>query len=188
MNYVVKNEELVFDQFLKIYKAEVTHDSFNSETSITSTRLALDRGNAIAVLLYEKDTDSFLFIKQYRYPSSRHNHPWMLEIPAGAVDKDETANEAAIREVQEEIGYQVDDLEFIVEYFPSPGMLSEQISIFYGEVTTEQKTSKGGGSDVEKEDIQLVKIPRSEIKDKLKKHHFQNSISIISLQWYLLNK
>jgi ADP-ribose pyrophosphatase len=188
MQYQVNKEELVFDEFLKIYKVEVTHDSFDSDTSITSTRLALDRGNAIAVLLYEKDTDSFLFIKQFRYPSARHGHAWTIELPAGAIDKEETAEQAAIREVKEEIGYHIGDLEFIVEYFPSPGMLSEQISIFYGEVSSSQKTSKGGGSVSEKEDIQLVKIPRSEIKDKLKNHFFNNSISIISLQWYLLNK
>lgn len=188
MQYHVNKEELVFDEFLKIYKAEVTHDSFNHNKPITSTRLALDRGNAIAVLLYEKDTDSFLFIKQYRYPSARHGHPWTLELPAGAIDKNETALKAAIREVEEEIGYEITELDFIVEYFPSPGMLSEQINIFYGEVTSNQKTSKGGGSIAEKEDIQLVKIHKSEIKEKLKTRFFNNSISIISLQWYLLNK
>jgi ADP-ribose pyrophosphatase len=82
----------------------------------------------------------------------------------------------------------VDQLEFMVAYFPSPGMLSEQISIFYGEVTSGQKTSKGGGSISEKEDIELVKIPRSEIHQKLQERFFNNSISIIGLQWYLLNK
>jgi ADP-ribose pyrophosphatase len=188
MRYNINKEELVFDDFLKIYKAEVTHDSFHSNQEINATRLALDRGNAIAVLLYEKDTDSFLFIRQYRYPSARHGHPWTLEIPAGAIDTNESAKEAAIREVKEEIGYQIDRLEFIVEYFPSPGMLSEQISIFYGEVTSSQKTSKGGGAVSEKEDIELVKISRSEIQQKLKNRFFNNSISIISLQWYLLSK
>ncbi|MEN8817126.1 MAG: NUDIX hydrolase [Nonlabens sp.] len=188
MKYHIKEEELVFNDFLKIYKAEVTHDSFNSDQKITATRLALDKGNAIAVLLYEKDTDSFLFIKQFRYPSSRHGHAWTIELPAGAIDKDETAEQAAIREVEEEIGYQVTDLKLIVEYFPSPGMLSEQISIFYVEVTSLQKISKGGGSTSEKEDIELIKIPRVEIKDKLNNHFFNNSISIIGLQWFLLNK
>jgi ADP-ribose pyrophosphatase len=188
MRYNINKEELVFDNFLKIYKAEVTHDTFNSDKKITASRLALDKGNAIAVLLYEKDTESFLFIRQFRYPSARHGHPWTLELPAGAVDANETAQQAAIREVEEEIGYQVDQLEFIVAYFPSPGMLSEQISIFYGEVTSSQKTSKGGGSISEKEDIELVKISRSEIQQKLKNRFFNNSISIISLQWYLLSK
>lgn len=188
MKHHINNEEQVFNDFLKIYKAEVTHDSFHNEKPITSTRLALDRGNAIAVLLYEKDTDSFLFIRQYRYPSARHGHPWTIEIPAGAVDTDESIEEAAIREVREEIGYQINRLEFIVEYFPSPGMLSEQISLFYTEVTSDQKTSKGGGAVSEKEDIELVRIPRREIKQKLQDGFFNNSISIISLQWYLLHK
>jgi ADP-ribose pyrophosphatase len=188
MKHKIQKEEKVFDDFLKIYKAEVTHEAFNTDQEITATRLALDRGNAIAVLLYEKDTDRFLFIRQFRYPSARHGQPWTLEIPAGSIDDNESAKEAAIREVREEIGYQIDQLQFIVEYFPSPGMLSEQISIFYGEVTSNQKIAKGGGSVSEKEDIELVKISRREIRQKLEAGFFNNSISIISLQWYLLNK
>jgi ADP-ribose pyrophosphatase len=188
MNYTISNEKKILDDFIKIYKAIVTHDTFNSTNQITASRLALDRGNAIAVLLYEKDTDSFLFIKQFRYPSARHGHPWSIEIPAGSIDGTETAMQAAIREVKEEIGYEIDHLEFVIEYFPSPGMLSEQINIFYGEVTSKQKTFKGGGSVSEKEDIQLIKIPRKELKTKLQERYFNNSISIISLQWYLLNK
>lgn len=188
MKHTINKEEKIFDHFLKIYKAQVTQDSFDGKKEITTTRLALDRGNAIAVLLYEKDTDSFLFIHQYRYPSSRRDQGWIVEIPAGAIDNNETAKNAAIREVKEEIGYEIESLEFIVEYFPSPGMLSEQISIFYGEVTSSQKTTKGGGATSENEDIELIKIPRSDIKQKLKDRYFNNSISIISLQWYLLNK
>lgn len=188
MKHKIQKEEKVFNNFLKIYKAEVTHESFNTDQEITATRLALDRGNSIAVLLYEKDTDSFLFIRQFRYPSARHGQPWTIEIPAGSIDGNESAKEAAIREVKEEIGYQIDQLQFIVEYFPSPGMLSEQISIFYGEVSSIQKTSQGGGSISEKEDIELVKISKREIRQKLEEGFFDNSISIISLQWYLLNK
>lgn len=188
MKHKIQKEEKVFDDFLKIYKAVVTHETFNTDQEITTTRLALDRGNAIAVLLYEKDTDSFLFIRQYRYPSARHGQPWTLEIPAGSIDTNESAKDAAIREVREEIGYQIDQLQFIVEYFPSPGILSEQISIFYGEVTSNQKIAKGGGSISEKEDIELVKISRQEIRQQLEEGCFNNSISIISLQWYLLNK
>ena len=101
MKHKIQKEEKVFDDFLKIYKAEVTHESFNTDQEITATRLALDRGNAIAVLLYEKDTDSFLFIRQFRYPSARHGQPWTLEIPAGSIDQNESTKEAAIREVKE---------------------------------------------------------------------------------------
>lgn len=188
MKHTINQEEKVFDQFLKIYKAQVTQDSFDGKKEINSTRLALDRGNAVAVLLYEKDTDSFLFIRQFRYPSSRRDQGWIVEIPAGAIDKNESAEKAAIREVKEEIGYEIESLEFIIEYFPSPGMLSEQISIFYGEVASSQKTLRGGGATSENEDIELIKIPRNDIKQKLNNRFFNNSISIISLQWYLLNK
>jgi ADP-ribose pyrophosphatase len=187
MNYTIETEDLVFDDFLKVHKATVNHDRFD-HGEMRVKRLALDRGDSIAVLIKELDTESFIFTKQFRYPSSRRSQPWMLEIPAGAVDQDEHPEAAARRETQEETGYNIDSLEKITTYFPSPGMASEQITLFYAEVNSKDKIEKGGGSAQENEDIAIIKIPAREIRAKLKDGFFNNSISIISLQWYLLNK
>jgi ADP-ribose pyrophosphatase len=188
MNYTILKEEKILDEFLQVYKAKVKHDSYDSKKTITSTRLALDRGDSVAVLIYEKDTDCFLFTEQFRYPSARRDCPYMLELVAGAVDEGESPEQSGMREIEEEIGYTVNSLQLIHTYFPSPGMSAEQIFLYYAEVRSSDKKSSGGGSKNEKEDIKLTKLLRKQIPQKLKQGFFNNSITIIGLQWYLLHK
>ncbi|MGB3592508.1 MAG: NUDIX hydrolase [Nonlabens sp.] len=188
MKYKIIKEDLVFDDFLKIYKSRICHDSFSTNETITVDRLCLERGNAVAVLLYESDTDSFLFTKQFRYPAARRSQRWSLELAAGVIDKDETAAGAARREVLEELGYEITELETVHQYFPSPGVSSELITIFYAAVSQAQQLKEAGGSKDEQEDIKLVKIPRLEALQLLEDQKFNNSITLIGMQWYALNQ
>ncbi|MDP5100563.1 MAG: NUDIX hydrolase [Nonlabens sp.] len=187
MSKILK-EEQVFNDFFTVLKAQVTYKGVDSKKDITATRLCLERGDSVAVLLFEKDTDSFLFTKQYRYPSARREKPIMVELVAGSLTQGENPQECARREVKEELGYEVKTMQLITTYFPSPGGCSEQIHLFYSEVDTTAKIQKGGGVETEQESIELVKIPKSEIRDKLQSGFFNNSISIIGLQWYLLSQ
>jgi ADP-ribose pyrophosphatase len=186
MNHRVLKEDKILDEFFQVYKAEVEHDTYNSDRTIKATRVALDRGDSAAVLIYEKDTDSFLFTEQYRYPSSRRDCPFMLELVAGAVDQGEQPEQSGIREIQEEIGYEVSSLKLIHEYFPSPGMSAEKIYLYFTIVNSSDQKHKGGGSISEKEDIKLIKLSRKQALKKLQSSFFNNSITIIGLQWFFL--
>ena len=187
MDYKIRDEKVVLDDFLKVFKATVEHDSY-SGASIKAKRLALDRGDSVAVLIYEKDTDSFLFTEQFRYPSARRKIPFILELVAGAVEDGERPESSALREIEEEIGYEADQLTLIHRYFPTPGMSAEVINLFYTEVLSVQKSYNGGGAKSEQEDIKLVKLSRKRVFEKLSNQEFNNSITIIGLQWFLLNK
>lgn len=187
MSKILK-EEQVFNDFFTILKAQVTYKGVGSKKEIEATRLCLERGDSVAVLLYEKDTDSFLFTRQYRYPSARREKPMMVELVAGSLTQGENPQECARREVKEELGYEVETMQLITTYFPSPGGCSEQIHLFYSEVHSVAKTTKGGGLETEQESIELIKIPRPEIREKLQRGYFNNSISIIGLQWFLLSQ
>jgi ADP-ribose pyrophosphatase len=171
-----------------VYKAQIEHDTYDSNHQVKVTRVALDRGDSVAVLIYEKDTDQFLFTEQYRYPSSRRDCPFILEIVAGALDSNETPEKSAIREVDEEIGYQVSQLQLLHEYFPSPGMSAEKVYLFYAEVHSNDKYHPGGGSKKEKEDIKLVKLSRKRALEMLLSGEFNNSITIMGLQWFFLQQ
>jgi len=186
MKFNISNEKAVHLGFLKVLKATISHDSFTSDRQITAQRECLERGDSVAVLIYESDTDSFLFTRQFRYPSARRDQPWMLELVAGSIDKNEGAEDSVRREVLEEVGYELQTLEKIVTYFPSPGGSSEQIHLFYSEVESTNQKQTGGGKASEKEDIQIVKIKKSEVKKMLRDRAFNNSITIIGLQWYFL--
>ncbi|AZQ44179.1 NUDIX domain-containing protein [Nonlabens ponticola] len=188
MNYTIENEKAVYDGFLRVIKAQVIHDRFHDNQKINATRECLERGDSAAVLIYEKDTDQFIFTRQFRYPSARREHPWMLELVAGSIDKNEKPEACAKRETLEELGYQIKDLERIASYFPSPGGCSEQIQLFYAQVRTHDRTNDASGNPAEKEDIELVKISRQEAYRMLMAQEINNSISLIGLQWFFLNQ
>lgn len=188
MKFQITNERPVFSGFLEVLKADVSHEAFDNTEMITASRECLERGDSVAVLLYEKDTDSFVFTRQFRYPSARRNSPWMLELVAGSIEQNETAESTAMREVLEEVGFEINEIEKIVTYFPSPGGCSEQIHLFYGVVCQNQQTNAGGGNLEEKEDIEVIRISREKTKTMLKNNEFNNSISLIGLQWFFLNK
>ncbi|MGJ5640713.1 NUDIX domain-containing protein [Formosa sp. S-31] len=190
MKYKILKEDIVYNDYFKIKKATLLHDTFNSDTQIEVVRQSFERGNAIAIVLVEKDTASVLLINQFRYPivTDPNCDGWLLEIVAGSIEGDEDPELCARREVEEEIGYQVKNMEFIGEYFVSPGGASEKVNAFYAEVHSTDKIFEGGGLDTEQEDIQLVKIPLSAIREKLNSNAIKDAKTIIALQWMLLNK
>lgn len=166
-------------------KAEVIYDTFKGG-QVTTNRLAFERGDSVAIILIEKDTKSVLLTNQFRYPTCKNDNGWLLEIPAGSMEESETAETCITREVMEELGYKIDKPAMIHSFYTSPGASTEQIFLFYAEVSQQDKIEKGGGKEDENEDIQLIKIPIAEIQNKIIK--LKDAKTILALQWYLLNK
>ncbi len=88
MKYSICREKIVFNDHYKIVQAKVTYDTFEG-TQITTKRLAFERGDSVAILLFEKETKSLLLTNQFRYPSCKNSDGWLLEIPAGSMEKNE---------------------------------------------------------------------------------------------------
>lgn len=54
----------------------------------------------------------------------------LWEIPAGTLEAGEAVEAAAVRELAEETGYQAQHWRKILEFYPSPGILSERTHLF----------------------------------------------------------
>lgn len=67
-----------------------------------------------------------VLIKQFRAPVGG----WVLEIPAGRVEPGEDPEEAATRELVEEVGYRPRKLEKLVSLYMSPGYSDEVLHIY----------------------------------------------------------
>ncbi|RZS93363.1 NUDIX domain-containing protein [Aquimarina brevivitae] len=186
MKYTIHHEEVVYNGFLQIKKAQITHDRFHHQEPISYDREVLDKGDCIAVLLFEKDTNCIILIKQFRYPTVKHTTGWFVELPAGAIEDNEDPKNAAYREVEEETGYTVAELEHIQTFYATPGSSTERMFLFYGEVTTSDKEAAGGGASYEDEDIEIVKLPVAEIPHLLQSHTLPDAKTIIALQWFLM--
>ena len=84
------------------------------------------KNNAEAVIIIAKmePSERYIIIRQFRPPTNSY----ILEFPAGLVDRGETHEQTAIRELSEETGY-VGEVEKISPMlYSSPGILSEAVS------------------------------------------------------------
>jgi len=187
MKVDVIKEEIPFDEFFKIYRADLRFEKFDGTMSQKVTRYSFEKPDAVAVLIYHVSKDAYLLVRQFRYPPLHHHvDPWLFEIVAGGKEEGEGEEVAAQREVEEETGYKVLRLDRICQCYVSPGLMSERVSIFAAEIDDSTKISNGGGADGEDEDIELVWIPRSEARQWMNEQKVGDAKTIISLQWHLL--
>jgi len=157
------SQNRAYDGYLKIDEA-VINETDEAGKNIQYTRFKLTRPDASAILVYNKDEDSVVLVRQHRYPVTGKVDGDILEAVAGKVDEGEDPKTAAIREIKEEIGYDVnaDAMQYKGSYFPSPGYSSEVIHLYVVRVFNEDKTSEGGGVEGEHENIEIVNVPTSD--------------------------
>ena len=184
---VVKKQPL-YKKFFRADEYYFKYPHYNGEMSDVVSREILERGNAVGVLLYDPDKDAFIFVEQMRagiYFAGED--PWILECVAGMIDGNETPERVAVREAKEEAGADVSDLEPITSYFSSPGGMTEKIFLYCGR-TDSCRVADYAGLANEDEDIRVVVMPVAEAEKMLKEGEFRNGLTIIALQWFMMNK
>jgi nudix-type nucleoside diphosphatase (YffH/AdpP family) len=121
-------------------------------------REAYDRGNGVAILLYNRQKHTVVLTRQFRLPAYVNEHDGMLiEVCAGLLDKDDP-EAAIIRETEEETGYRVDRVTKAFEAFMSPGSVTERLYFYVAEYAAESKVSSSGGLEDEGEDIEVLEL------------------------------
>lgn len=173
----IKARKRLLDSWIKVDEAEVSFETFSGEMSPPVRRQVAMRGVAVAALLRHRSRDSFIFIRQFRFPVWEETHDWLLEIPAGMVEEGENPEETARREIVEETGYEALGLTQVADCFPAPGFTDERIVIFTGEVDGEPGHAPGDGD----EDIEVVELPCAEAFALLEQGAIRDAKSLIAL-------
>ena len=152
------------------------------------TRELILRPRAVGVLLFDPAQQQVVLVRQIRVGMlDEGQNPWLLELVAGMVESGEEPIEVAARESLEEANTKPQDLLQICEYYNSPGMSNERITLFGGRVDA---TQAGGifGLDAEHEDIEVVVLSLADALAKVASGEINNAMSIIALQWLQLNQ
>ena len=87
---------------------------------------AIVRHRPSVVLIPVQDDGQIVMIRQYRHALNRD----IWELPAGNVDDGESAEVAAARECEEEIGRVPAKVERLGSFYPTPGYCDEQMIFF----------------------------------------------------------
>ncbi len=116
--------------------------------------------DSVAILIYHKEQEAFVLVKQFRPAVYLNNDDGMtVELCAGIVDKKLSLLQIAQEEIEEECGYAVplENIERITSFHTSVGFAGSKQTLYFSQVDEGMKVSEGGG--VDHEQIEVVYLP-----------------------------
>lgn len=128
-----------------------------------------------AAMIVENEEGKILMVTQYRNALERYT----IEIPAGGINPGESMMSAAVREVEEETGYQVEDVRHLVDIYTTVAFCNEKIGIYCGKATKKEKQCLD-----EDEFVEVHAYDLSELLDMIQMGRIQDSKTISGILAY----
>jgi len=141
-------------------------------------REMIEHRGAAAILAFDENKKVIL-VKQHRYP-----HGYVLEIPAGTLEKGEKPEKCAFRELQEETGYKAKKMTPLITFYPSIGYNTEVIHCF---VASNLKKVSDLSLDAD-EILSVVKVDFKKLLGMIKTGKIQDSKTICAVLTYAAKK
>ncbi|WP_043932880.1 NUDIX domain-containing protein [Bacillus sp. EB01] len=108
----------------------------------TSTREIVKHPGAVAVLAVTDD-NKIVMVEQYRKPMEKI----LVEIPAGKLEKGEDPAVCARRELEEETGYECQEMELLISFYTSPGFADEIVHLYIAKGLSQKEDAAGLDED-----------------------------------------
>jgi len=180
--------ETCFQGFYRLDRLHLRHRQFAGGMGPQLSRELFVRHDAVCVLPYDPQRDAVVLVEQFRVGAlDKSSNPWLLELVAGLIDKDEQPEEVARREAVEEADLELTALWPITQYYPSPGGSDERVHLYIGRCDSEDAGGVHGLAE-EGEDIRVHVWPLEDALQAVKDGRIDNAASIIALQWLALNR
>ena len=141
-------------------------------------REIIDHGGASAMLAFDED-NKVILVKQNRFP-----HGYVLEIPAGTLEKREEPIKCAFRELEEETGYTAKKMTPLVTYYPSIGYNSEIIHCYLASGLKKTSDLKLDEDEI----LSVVKMDLKKVISMIKTGKIQDSKTICAVLTYAAKK
>jgi GDP-mannose pyrophosphatase NudK len=179
----IKETKLLSDNWYVLNKVTFNYKKENQPVE-SHIREVYDRGNGAGILLYNTTKKTVILTRQFRLPTYLNGNKtgMMIEVCAGLLDKD-NAEQAIIRETEEETGYRLNKVEKVIETYMSPGSVTEILYLFVGEYDETMKVSDGGGLDAEQENIEVLEFTFNEAYAMIESGEITDAKTIMLLQY-----
>jgi ADP-ribose pyrophosphatase len=147
-------------------------DEVRLQSGRVVTREIIEHRGAAAVIPLTDD-GHVIMVRQYRKAAERE----LLEIPAGGLEVGEDPEVCARRELAEEAGLAAQSLDHLVTFIPSPGIMTELITIFVARDLTPIERAAPG----DEEDLRVVRVPVERVHSMIRSGEISDAKSIIGL-------
>ncbi|MFU0866291.1 GDP-mannose pyrophosphatase NudK [Kluyvera ascorbata] len=181
LNITVIKDKILSDNYFIL--RNITYDLTQRNGDVVQhKREVYDRGNGATVLLYNRQKQSVVLVRQFRVSTWVNGNldGMLIETCAGLLDDDEP--EACIRkEAIEETGYQVSNVRKVFQLYMSPGGVTEIVHFFIAEYDERLRQNNGGG--VEDEDIDVLELPFAQAIEMIRSGEICDGKTVILLQY-----
>lgn len=191
----LENIKLLADtKYLKLYNAEYTNKYGVLRNWTIASRKDLDTINnkffhgtedkidAVVIIAKHIKEDKLVIIRQFRVPIN----DYVIELPAGLVDNNEGFEEATKRELKEETGLDLVNIDYNrtkEKVYVSVGMTDESVALV--SCTCDGIISK---ENLEAdEDIEAIMISKEEAKELLKSNENIDVKALLAIQSFILS-
>ena len=146
--------------------------------------------DSVSVLIYHKEKNAFVVVKQFRPPVYlQNNEGYTYELCAGIVDKECSLQQIAKEEIDEECGFNVplEKIERITSFYTAVGFAGAKQTLYYCEVDEMMKEHDGGGVHVE--DIEVIYLDVNECNSFILDETKSKTPGIMyAMMWWLANR
>lgn len=168
MNFKIEKSEILFKG--KVFDLQVDEIKYNSGNK-GIREIAVHPGGAVVVPV--KDDGKIVMITQYRYPFNK----FMIEFPAGKLDKGEDPLKCATRELEEETGYKTQNIFKLGEICTTPGFCSEVLHLYLAKELTHGNHNREEGEF----GMEVFEFSIKEVEEKIKSGEINDAKTICAL-------
>ena len=178
---ILEERVLAHDWYL-LRKTTFEHRRRDGRLQVVS-RETYDRGNGVALLLFNAARGTVILIRQFRFPVYVNGCPdgMLVEACAGQLDGSDPLA-AMRREANEETGYAVQAPRKVFEAYMSPGSVTEKLHFFVAAYADADRQWAGGGDAGEGEDIEVLEMPLAQALAMIARGEIQDGKTIMLLQ------
>lgn len=156
---------------------DVTTNMVKEPTGVTARRDIVRHPGSVVVLAVDETGKEprILLERQFRYAADK----FMWELPAGSRDPGESTLAGAKRELLEETGYTAGSWKKMLFFYPSPGFLTETMTIYLAE-----DLKHGKAMPEEDEVIEARLVPLSSALNMVLSGRIQDAKTISGVLWF----
>ncbi len=162
---VLSTKDIYKGKIFNVHVAQIREGEVEYSREIVS-----HKGSIVIVPIFADQTVAL--VRQYRHAAGEY----LLEIPAGTLEKHESAEIGARRELEEEIGVTAGKIEKLTEFYVSPGFLTEKMFVYLATDLTE--TQQNFDDD---EFIEVEKLSFPQIFEMIRQNEFKDAKTMLGL-------